>query len=226
MFRSESLCGSESFRFTQAAAPDWSSSQPPWTLQWNGFIHWASFLLADGPIKSSFKGTGDIFYLVGLFLSPMLRNFDSAELKSSSVTGENTHLAATQLSWKLLSKDDHVTRLQPITPNVITTEAAVNVTQRALKALCAVTAWQQTARVSWRLEGEHTCSLKLTNPSTCGEWTDMFLDTNGQFLCCLSEDLIQKIWLLDFKVKKVKSKVKRQKKWTLSVYFYLTSFES
>lgn len=67
-------------------------------------------------------------YLVGLFLSPILRNFAWLGLKRINVTGEKTHLAATQLSWKLLSKDGHVTRIHPITFNVITKETTVNVT--------------------------------------------------------------------------------------------------
>lgn len=40
------------------------------------------------------------FYLVGLFLSPILSNFDSLGLKMVNVTGEKRHLAAAQLSWK------------------------------------------------------------------------------------------------------------------------------
>lgn len=40
------------------------------------------------------------------------------------VERKKTHLACTQLSWKLLSKDDHVTRARPITFTVITTEGS------------------------------------------------------------------------------------------------------
>lgn len=81
-----------------------------------------------------FKRPGEVFiqtnrrriYLVGLFLSPIPPNFDSVELERFNVTGEKTHLAATQLSWKLLPKDDHVTEAHPIICNVITTEGSYN----------------------------------------------------------------------------------------------------
>lgn len=63
----------------------------------------------------------------------MFRSVDSAEVKSSDVTGEQTHLAAAQLSWKLLSKDGHVARAQPITFHVITIEPEINVTRRLIK---------------------------------------------------------------------------------------------
>lgn len=85
------------------------------------FIHWPSLPFTHGAVKSSFKHSSWSFYLVGLFLSPISLNSVSQELKRINVTGEKAHLAATQLSWKLLSKDDHVMLSRPITCTVITT---------------------------------------------------------------------------------------------------------
>lgn len=54
-------------------------------------------------------------------------------MKRVDVTGEKTHLAAAQLSEKLLSKRGHVFRLYPITLNVIT--SAVNAIKSLITAM-------------------------------------------------------------------------------------------
>lgn len=68
-----------------------------------------------------------------LLVSHFLRIAVLQDLKRIDVTGEKTHLAAAQLSEKLLSKDGHVLRVYPITLNVIT--SAINVIKSLITAV-------------------------------------------------------------------------------------------
>lgn len=68
-----------------------------------------------------------------LLVSHFLRIAVLQDLKRIDVTGEKTHLAAAQLSEKLLSKGGHVLRVYPITLNVIT--SAINVIKSLITAV-------------------------------------------------------------------------------------------